>query len=120
MKARRNKGKQLLPRFRVVCGEDIALGPGKAELLELIDKTGSISEAARQMGMSYNRAWLLTNAMNECFKAPVVVPLRGGAAGGGAGLSETGRRALKMYRQLEQQSLKASAETWDELQNLLR
>ena len=120
MKARKTKGKQLLPRFRVVCGKDIALGPGKAELLELIDETGSISEAARRMGMSYNRAWLLTKAMNGCFKDPVVVPLRGGAAGGGAGLSETGRRALKMYRQLEQQSLEASGDTWIELQILLR
>ena len=63
--------KGISPRLRVVRGEDIALGPGKARLLELADDTGSIAKAARQMGMSYMRAWTLIRTMNRCFRTPL-------------------------------------------------
>src|SRR5580693_8228 len=82
---------EVRPRLRVVSGRDIALGPGKVELLELLGSTGSIMEAARQMGMSYMRAWTLIRTMNQCFKEPVIRAVRGGREGGGARLTKTGR-----------------------------
>ena len=105
--------------MRVLCGEDIALGPGKVDLLALIGETGSIREAAERMGMSYMRAWTLIKTMNACFREPVVVASRGGKARGGAVLTETGRRALELYRGLESQSLKAGADLWRQLRKLL-
>lgn len=98
----------LQPRFRVVCGKEVAFGPGKADLLELIKETGSINQAAKRMGMSYMRAWSLVQTMNRCFKQPVIDTARGGREHGGAVLTETGRQILALYRQLE---TKASAAT---------
>ncbi len=105
--------------MRMLCGEDIALGPGKVELLELVGQTGSIRAAAERMGMSYMRAWTLIKTMNDCFREPLVVASRGGQRRGGAVLTETGRTALKLYREAEEQSLKACAGTWRELRKLL-
>ena len=105
--------------MRVLCGEDIALGPGKVDLLALIGETGSIREAAERMGMSYMRAWTLIKTMNACFREPLVVGSRGGKERGGAVLTQTGRMALKLYQRLEAQSLKACGGTWRELRNLL-
>jgi molybdate transport system regulatory protein len=82
---------------RILTGSAIALGPGKAELLCAIDETGSISAAARRMGMSYRRAWLLVRTMNECFRAPLVEAVKGGNDGGGAQLTKTGRNVLAEY-----------------------
>jgi len=93
---------KLNARIRLQLGEDIALGPGKVELLELIEETGSISAAARRMGMSYRRAWLLVETMNRCFAAPLVETAQGGKGGGGAGVSEMGRQVLSHYYQLEE------------------
>jgi len=87
--------------FRVYLGPEIALGPGKAELLGHIAKTGSISEAARRMEMSYNRAWLLVRTMNRCFKQPLVLSSRGGDRHGGAQHTKTGKDILRFYRKLE-------------------
>src|SRR5437899_2383002 len=95
-----SKTKTIRPRFRVLCGRDIALGPGKVELLDHLNETGSISEAAQRMGMSYNRAWLLIKTINRCFKEPLVVALRGGTTGGGARLTEAGKKALALYHLL--------------------
>ena len=86
------------PRVRILSGSAVALGPGKADLLRAIDETGSISAAARQMGMSYRRAWLLVRTMNECFRAPLVEAVKGGAEGGGARLTKMGREVLSHYR----------------------
>ena len=119
MKTKSARAPRLLPRMRVLCGEDIALGPGKVDLLALIDETGSIREAAERMGMSYMRAWTLIKTMNACFQEPLVVASRGGKVGGGAALTETGRTALKLYRGLEAQSLKACAGLWRQLRKLL-
>ena len=98
------KKRQVLPRFRVLLGDEIALGPGKVDLLEQIAQTGSIVEAAQHMNMSYNRAWHLVHTMNECFKKPLVTAARGGRDGGGAALTETGARLLALYRRLEAES----------------
>lgn len=89
------------PRLRILLGEAIAIGPGKADLLETIDDRGSISAAARAMGMSYRRAWLLVDTMNRSFKAPLVDTAAGGRGGGGAVLTDTGREVLSRYRAME-------------------
>ena len=119
MKTKPTRATRLLPRMRVLCGEDIALGPGKVDLLALIGETGSIREAAERMGMSYMRAWTLIKTMNACFREPVLVASRGGKERGGAVLTETGRRALELYRGLESQSLKACADISRQLRKLL-
>ena len=88
-------------RLRVVLDRDIAIGPGKADLLDGIATTGSISAAARRMGMSYKRAWLLVETMNRCFRTPLVAAAKGGAAGGGARLTALGEEVLHAYRRME-------------------
>ena len=102
----------LRPRLRIQCGTEIAFGPGKADLLTLIDETGSIGEAAKRMNMSYMRAWSLVQSMNDCFTQPVVAAIRGGNKRGGAALTPVGRRALDMYRRMEKKSLKAARPGW--------
>ena len=111
---------RIVPRIRVVFGRDIALGPGKAELLEHIARTGSLRRAAAAMDMSYMRAWTLVQTMNRCFKKPVVVAKRGGAQGGFALVTETGRRALTVYRQMEARSLQGMKLARREFAKLLR
>jgi len=106
--------------MRVLCGEEVALGPGKADLLGWINKTRSIREAASRMDMSYMRAWSLIKDMNASFRQPVVIASRGGKNHGGATLTETGQIALKLYRTLESQSIKACAQTWRKLNRLLK
>jgi len=87
-------------KIRLHNGTDIALGPGKADLLEAIALHGSISGAARAMGMSYRRAWLLVETMNRSFRQPLVSTLAGGKHGGGTLLTETGELVLQRYRAL--------------------
>jgi molybdate transport system regulatory protein len=94
--------------FRVYLGNEIALGPGKVELLRHIAETGSISEAARRMNMSYNRAWLLVRTMNRCFKEPLVLATRGGDSHGGARLTKSGNKILALYQTLESKFAAAS------------
>src|SRR6266705_6640221 len=94
-------------RLRITRGDDIAVGPGKVDLLEAIASTGSITAAARQLGMSYRRAWLLVDTMNRCFKNPVVDAETGGTRGGGTRLTAVGAEALQRYRRIEK--LAASA-----------
>ena len=89
-------------RIRILAGSEIALGPGKADLLRAIDETGSISGAARRMRMSYRRAWLLVHTMNECFEPPLVEAVKGGPEGGGAQLTPTGRRVMAEYERVLQ------------------
>ena len=86
-----------------------AVGPGKIKLMELIDKHGSISEAGRQMGMSYRRAWLLVDSLNRCFHVPVVTGQRGGQQGGGASLTKFGHAVVHHYRAVETAAVKAGA-----------
>lgn len=112
--------RRVVPRYRVYRGSEIVLGPGKAELLQHIGETGSISEAARLMDMSYNRAWLHVKVMNESFKEPLVNSTRGGSTGGGASLTDEGLKVLTLYRQMEKEAEKATADTRDQLKRLMR
>jgi molybdate transport system regulatory protein len=107
-------------KLQVLCGDAIAIGPGKAELLEQIDVTGSIAGAARQMGMSYRRAWQLVDAMNRCWNGRIVETIPGRASGG-ACLTELGVSVLAKYRQL-QHSLESCAvqNGWHDLSSLIR
>jgi molybdate transport system regulatory protein len=114
-------GKAVLkPRLRVVCGKDIALGPGKAALLELLIDTGSLTEAARRLDMSYMRAWTLVKTMNQCFRQPVAVAERGGKKGGGMTVTATGRRVLALYWEMESSALSSTKASWKSLQKLMR
>lgn len=88
-------------RLRIVLEPDIAIGPGKADILEGIRDTGSIAAAGRRMGMSYKRAWLLVETMNRCFRTPLVETSRGGSSKGGAALTATGEEVLARYREME-------------------
>ena len=93
---------QVLPRLRLQRGADIALGPGKVDLLDAIERSGTLASAAEELGMSYMRAWKLVQTMNACFRAPLVETARGGAARGSASLTETGRAVRDLYRRMEE------------------
>lgn len=97
------------PRLRILLGSEIAIGPGKADLLEAIAQSGSISSAARQMGMSYRRAWTLVEVMNRSFRGPLVDTLTGGTGGGGARVTELGADVLARYRAMETRAAVAVA-----------
>ena len=79
----------------------VDFGPGKIRLLEVLDRTGSISQAGRALGMSYRRAWLLIDDMNQCFRHTVVSAKPGGSQGGGAVLTEFGAELVSDYRAIE-------------------
>jgi molybdate transport system regulatory protein len=87
--------------LRVDFGPGRSIGPGKIRLLEAIERTGSISQAGRTLGMSYRRAWLLIDDMNQCFRDAVVSARPGGAQGGGAALTEFGAELVRDYRAIE-------------------
>lgn len=95
------------------------IGPGKAELLERIARTGSIAAAGREMGMSYKRAWEIIGTLNAMFAEALVESTRGGPGGGGAVLTETGQRVLSLYRRFEAEAAQAGAATLEALQALL-
>jgi molybdate transport system regulatory protein len=107
-------------RLRVLLGEDIAIGPGKVDLLEAIDATGSITAAAKALGMSYRRAWLLVETMNRCFVTPVASTEAGGASGGGTRLTPTGAEVVRRYRSMEAKAGKAGARDLAALVLLMR
>jgi molybdate transport system regulatory protein len=94
------KGSRATPRLRIVMGKGVMLGPGKIDLLEGIARKGSISAAAREMDMSYRRAWLLVEAMNQMFARPLVIAAPGGARGGGAQVTEFGLEVAAAYRRI--------------------
>ncbi len=87
--------------IRLYCGDEIAMGPGKADLLDAIKVNGSIAAASRVMGMSYRRAWLLVDTMNRCWKEPLVATTPGVAEGKGGRLTELGEKILAHYRGLQ-------------------
>lgn len=84
-------------------------GPGKARLLDAVRETGSISAAGRMLGMSYRRAWMLTEEMNGFFTEPLVVAQSGGRAGGGAALTPLGETVLGHYRAIEEAAARIAA-----------
>lgn len=100
-------------------GSEIAIGPGKADLLDAIAATGSISESARRMGMSYRRAWLLVDTMNRCFREAVVASATGGSGGGGARVTPFGRRVLAQFRAMESRVDRALASDLEKFSDLL-
>jgi molybdate transport system regulatory protein len=95
--------------LRLVLGGESALGPGKADLLDGIARTGSIAAAGRGMGMSYKRAWSLVETMNRMFASPLVDAAKGGSGGGGAALTPLGAEILAAYRRLEHAAAAAGA-----------
>ena len=95
--------------LRIDFDDSRALGPGKVRLLELLKETGSISAAGRAMGMSYRRAWLLVDALNQTFRHPVVETRGGGVGGGGANLTPFGSALVGDYRAMEQEAAAALA-----------
>jgi molybdate transport system regulatory protein len=106
-KSTKNAAKGTLrPQIRIMFRKAIAMGPGKADLLQAIGETGSISAAARRMKMSYRRAWLLVDTMNQSFDGPLVETATGGNHGGGARITELGQEVLRRYREMD---AKASA-----------
>ena len=103
--------------LRVLGGSVAAMGPGKAELVERIARTGSISAAARGMGMSYRRAWQLVESLNATFREPVVTTAIGGKRGGGARVTPFGTRLVARFRALE---IKASTAIAADLRGFAR
>lgn len=88
-------------RLRLYRDAVVAVGPGKVTLLEAIARTGSISAAAREIGMSYRRAWVLVDEMNQSLRSPVVSTATGGHRGGGTALTATGEKVIEHYRAIE-------------------
>jgi molybdate transport system regulatory protein len=107
-------------RLRILVGQNIAVGPGKADLLEAILKTNSIAAAAREMSMSYKRAWLLIDTMNRCFTKPVVAAKKGGNRGGGAGLTALGEEVLVRYRRMQSATRRATTDDLEALRRKMR
>jgi molybdate transport system regulatory protein len=97
-------------RLRLQFGPQARLGPGKIDLLDAISRTGSISAAGREMGMSYRRAWLLVDAVNGMFEEPSVTASAGGSHGGGAALTPFGRDLVAAFRRLEEKARAAADE----------
>lgn len=104
-------------RVRIYRGDQIAIGPGKVDLLEAIAETGSISAAARRFDMSYRRAWQLIDQMNQSLVKPVVETATGGAHGGGTRLTRSGEELVRRYRAMEVAARTAAA---DEIAAMLR
>ena len=107
-------------RIRVPFGAGFAIGSGKADILQAVAETGSISAAARRMNMSYRRAWLLIDTMNRCFRQPVVDAAQGGKGGGGAQITDFGRVVLKEFRAVEAGAVKAVTKAMPRFAKLLR
>lgn len=108
-------------KAQIFCGDEAAFGPGKADLLEAIEREGSISAAGRAMGLSYRRAWLLVDSMNRCWAERLVETSAGGGASKGARLTATGRIILDAYRALEQHlAIEAADASLETLTSLLR
>ena len=96
-------------RLRIVLREEVALGPGRADLLQRIRELGSIAAAGRSLGMSYKRAWTLVNSTSSEFGAPVVAAVAGGTSGGKAQLTDLGLEILELYRRVEVKAAEAVA-----------
>lgn len=105
--------------LRVVKGNTRAIGPGKIALLEAIRDTGSISAAARQLRMSYRRAWVLVDDLNRRVSRAVVEAAPGGRFGGGATLSPTGHKLVALYREIERKALRHTSAATRSLLKLL-
>ena len=110
----------LRAQLRLMLGDEVAFGPGKADLLDAIHETGSISSAGKKMGMSYRRAWLLADTMNRCFQQPLIDTAKGGSHGGGTKLTEFGKEVLQQYRAAQSEITLVTDKHFKTLQPLLR
>ena len=109
------------PRIRIVDDEGtIVMGPGKADLLDAVARSGSIRAAAEELGMSYMRAWTLIRTMNAAFPSPLVEKERGGSSQGGTQLTPRGQKVLELYRRMEKKAERAIAEDWERVRKELR
>lgn len=113
----RSKSRELKVGVRcwVECGGHVLLGRGRAELLAGIERCRSIAAAARAMGMSYRRAWLLVRSMNDAAGEPVVATASGGLRGGGAELTQRGRDVLDIFQRLDGELRQAAASSLDQI-----
>lgn len=100
MAKKKSTGKQLRVRCWIDIDGERFFGPGRAELLQLILETGSISKAAKSMGMSYKKAWSMVDKLNASGKKPYVIAYKGGQEGGGTEVTETGMKVLAAYQKL--------------------
>ena len=88
-------------KAQILLGDSIAIGPGKADLLEAVAKTGSIAAAGRALGFSYRRTRDMIDTLNACWRVPLIETVKGGRRGGGASLTPAGEEVLKHYRDLD-------------------
>ncbi len=107
-------------RIRVVGTAGDALGPGKAQLLEAVARTGSLRQAAAELEMSYMKAWRLANAMNVNFRSPLLETSRGGNLRGGTQLTALGQKALAAYHRMTARATEAAQKEWKALAVLLK
>ena len=107
-----------ISHLRISLDERFHIGPGRADLLELIDRLGSIAAAGKRMGMSYKRAWNLVQQLNDGFGTPLVQTSRGGSGQGGAVLTDVGREVLERYRGMHHAASRAVSKDVAALQAL--
>ena len=109
----------VIVRPRLQLGDTAAIGPGKVELLRAIGERQSISAAAKAMGLTYKRAWLLVNTLNQGLREPVVETAKGGKGGGGAQLTDYGISLIRCYDALEARIEKAAVKELAAIQDLI-
>ncbi len=119
-RARAGESPDVRFRMRICRGDVVALGPGKVALLEAVREQGSITAAARHLGMSYRRAWLLIDELNRSLKSPATVSEQGGQSGGGCVLTPVGEAIVRLYREIDQEAHRAAAKQIAELTRLMR
>ena len=107
------------PMIRLILGNTVSLGPGKIELINAIEKTGSISGAAKMMGMSYRRAWNLVDSINQDFSAEIIITSSGGKGGGGALVSKVGLDIIERYQKIEEKALDSVSDDLDKFHRYL-
>ena len=116
----RRRGPVARFRLRVTSGDVIAIGPGKVDLLEAIAETQSITAAAKSIGMSYRRAWMLVDQINASLRQPAVASAKGGEHGGGSRLTTVGEDLIACYRRIEARAAEACADDMAALLELVK
>lgn len=120
MQSAANALNQVRWRMRIMSNNVIAIGPGKITLLEAVRDQGSITAAAKSLGMSYRRAWLLLDEINSSLANPATISSHGGARGGTSLLTEVGAQVIALYRRIEAQATAANAQELEALMKLLK
>jgi molybdate transport system regulatory protein len=120
VRKKKQTSRSLRLRIRIVGTAGDAFGPGKAQLLEKVAKTGSLRQAAAELDMSYMKAWRLANTMNANFRSHLLARSRGGINRGGTQLTELGQRALAIYHQMTSRANQAAQMEWKAFSTLLK